>query len=423
MLEELSNRVARQIAQDKEELFSLIQEIVRIPSVCGQEWKAQEWIASKYREIGLKVDVFQAERNKVKDHRAFIDAELAFDGRPNVIGILEGNSSNKSLTLNGHIDVVSPEPLASWNYDPWGAEIVGNRLYGRGAADMKGGLIANYFALKKILELGIKPQGTVMLQSVVEEEAGGGAGTLACLLEGYRTDGFLASEPHALRLTVGHAGILYFRVKLRGVTAHAGLAHLGINAIGKMVPIYEALIELDAKRGNEIKFDLFARGSGRATHLNIGKFTAGDWPSTVAGWAQMECRLSFVPGEKMEDIKAMIEKLVADVADKDSWLKENPPEVEWFGWHTDPWYQDPENEYVRSFKESAEKILSREIEIIGRASGNDARFTQYFPGCAGICCGPDGANIHGIDEYLDLDSVVQTSQILAVHIMDWCGIE
>lgn len=423
MAGELIKRINDRIEKDKEELFGLIREIVRIPSVCGAEGPAQEWVAGKYREAGLAVDVFQADRQRVKDHRAFIEAGFPYENRPNVIGILRGDPGQRSLTLNGHVDVVSPEPVASWKFDPWGAEIRGNRLYGRGSADMKGGLMANYFALKKILELGLRPKGTVMLQSVVEEEAGGAAGTLACLMEGYRTDGFTATEPHALRITVSHAGILYFRVALRGKTSHAGLAHLGINAIGKMMPIYQALVELDARRGEEVRFDLYARGSGRSTHINIGTLKAGDWPSTVAGWAEMECRLSFIPGEGMEDIKQMIDRLVSDVAGRDPWLRENPPQVEWFGWKADPWYLDPGHDFVKSFKSTAEKVLAGPVEIIGRASGNDARFTQYFPGCAGICFGPDGENIHGIDECLDLDSTVKTCQVLAAQIVDWCGVE
>src|SRR5690606_38711821 len=146
-------------------------------------------------------------------------------------------------------------------------------------------LMANAFVLKTLLDLGLKPRGQVQLHSVVEEEAGGGAGALACLLKGYVTDGFIATEPHNLNLTISHGGILYFRVKVMGRTAHAGWAHLGVNAIAKLQPIYDALIALDERRGREIRFDLYERGSGRSCHLNIGTANAGDWPSTVAGWA------------------------------------------------------------------------------------------------------------------------------------------
>ena len=109
---------------------------------------------------------------------------------------------------------------------------------------MKSGLLANLFAVKCIQKAGIRPGGSIMLQSVVDEEAGGAGGTLACLMEGYTADALICTEPHNLNITISHAGINYFRVIVKGRSAHAGLAHLGVNAIGKMYAIYQALEEL-----------------------------------------------------------------------------------------------------------------------------------------------------------------------------------
>jgi acetylornithine deacetylase len=286
---------------------------------------------------------------------------------------------------------------------------------------MKAGLLANFFALKGILKAGFKPKGMVMLQSVTDEEAGGGGGTLASLLEGYKADAMICTEPHNLNVTISHAGVNYFRVKVIGKTSHAGLAHLGVNAIGKMYLIYQALIELDEKRGREVRFPLFEKGSGRSCHINIGTLRAGDWPSNVAGSAEMECRIGFIPGEKMSDIKRMIVDTVQEVARKDSWLKEHPPTVEWFGWHVDPWLQDPDHPFVRSFKNAAESVLGHEVEFIGRAGGIDSRFSQYF-NMAAACTGPRAANIHGIDEYVEIPSMIQVAQILSMTVLTWCGV-
>lgn len=359
---------------------------------------------------------------KVKEHPAFIDTGMSYENRPNVIGILTGDSARPSLILNGHIDVVSPEPIEAWTRDPWAAEIEGDKMYGRGTADMKAGLLANFFALKGISNAGLKPKGTVMLQSVIDEEAGGGGGTLACLTEGYTANGMIVSEPHNLNVTIAHAGINYFRVKVLGKTSHAGLAHLGVNAIGKMYLIYQALIDLDEKRGREIRFPLFEKGSGRSCHINIGTMKAGDWPSNVAGSAEMECRIGFIPGEKMDEIKRLIENTINDVAQRDPWLREHRPKIEWFGWHADPWYQDPNHPFVQSFKKAAESVLGREVEFIGRAGGIDSRFSQYF-NMPAACTGPKAANIHGIDEYVEIPSVIQVTQVLAMATLLWCGYE
>jgi acetylornithine deacetylase len=210
------------------------------------------------------------------------------------VGTLRGTDpAARSLALNGHVDVVSPEPLETWSHDPWGGEIVGvgsaQRIYGRGALDMKSGTIANLHALKAVLDAGLRPRGTVVLQSVVEEEAGGGAGTLATLLRGHTADALLTPEPFYRAIVLGQPGVMLFRVSVLGKTAHAAYSQTGVNAIGKILPLYEAMVELDRERAARWPNPFFGGLSDRAVNLNVGVLRAGDWPSTVAGRAEMEC--------------------------------------------------------------------------------------------------------------------------------------
>jgi len=415
--------IRRQVEANWEEQLQVTRDAVRIESVTGHEGPMQEYVAALYRRLGLQVVTVVPDKSEVEGHEAFIDSGIPFGPhRPNVIGILPGRADAPSVTLHGHVDVVSPEPVSAWTKDPWGAEVDSGRLYGRGAGDMKAGLIANAFAVKAVRDAGLKPTGEVQLHSVIEEELGGGGGALACLVAGYQTDGFVTTEPHMLNLTISHGGILYFRVKVVGKTAHAGWAHLGVNAIGKMEPIYRALVELDERRGREIRFPLYEKGSGRSCHLSIGTLTAGDWPSTVAGFATLEGRMGFIPGETRAETIALIENTVRQACAGDPWLAEHQPVVEWFGWKADPWYQDPDHPYVQSFKSSIEAVLGREAQIQGRSSANDARLTQYF-GKAGVAFGPIAGNIHGSDEYVELESVRLMTQVLALHLVDWCGAE
>lgn len=417
---ETRRKVYAEIDKMREEIIGTLQDLVRIPSIVGQEGQAQAFIEKLYRSLGLKVVILEPDIQKVKDHPSFIDSGMPYEDRKNVIGVFSGNKDGPSIILNGHIDVVSPEPIQAWSYDPWGAEIMGEKMYGRGTGDMKAGLLANFFALKSILKAGLKPKGKVILQSVIDEEAGGAGGTLACLMEGYTADGMICTEPHNLNVTIAHAGVSYFRIKVQGKTSHAGQAHLGINAIGKMYPIYEALIALDEKRGREVHFPLFEKGSGRSCHINIGTIKGGDWPSTVAGSAEIECRVGYIPGEKMVDIKRMVEFTVQETAQKDPWLRQHPPEVEWFGWHADPWYQEPDHPFVLTLKKAAENVLGHEVEYIGRTGGIDSRFSKYF-NMAAVCTGPTANNIHGIDECVEIPSVFQVTKILAIALLDWCG--
>jgi acetylornithine deacetylase len=414
----LKEKVLNRIEQNRGVLFKDLEEIVRIPSVVGFEGKAQEWIDEKMRSMGLAVETFEADKDHLVSHPAYINVDWPYQGRPNVIGVLKGKPSAKSIILAGHIDVVSPEPLTAWKHHPWGGEISGGKMYGRGAADMKGGLIANLHAVKALIESGAVPEGTVMVFSTIEEEAGGGGGTLACLLKGYRANAMLNTEPF-LKIAVAHPGILYFRVKVQGKSIHAGRSHLGINAVGKMIPIYNLLTRLDEERAKRLAFKWAEMDSGRSCNLNIGTFRAGDWPSNVAGWASMECRISFVPGETEASTRKEVEERIMEVAGKDPWLKEHPPEIEWFGWHANPWIQNENDPFIQMIRNNGREVLGEAPPVVGKPAGLDTRFCSEF-GIAACAFGPNGGEIHGVDEWVDLDSVVKTAKVAALTILDWC---
>jgi acetylornithine deacetylase len=411
-------KILQRIDQNKNEMFKDLTEIVRIPSVVGKEGKAQEWVIEKMRSVGLKVETFEADKKELSNHPAYIGTEWSYEGRPNVIGKVEGDSKARSLILNGHIDVVSAEPINAWKHDPWGAEISGGKMYGRGTADMKGGLVANLYAVKALIEANALPKGPIFLFSVIEEEAGGGGGTLACLLRGYRATAMLNTEPF-LKVAIAHPGILYFRIKVQGKSTHAGRSQLGVNAIGKMIPIYNLLTEIDEDRANRLRFSLAEMDSGRSCNLNIGTFHAGDWPSSVAGWAAMDCRISFVPGETEESVKREITDRIGDGVSKDTWLREHPPEIEWFGWHANPWIQNEKDPFIQLMLKNGKEVLGTVPPVVGKPTGLDTRFCSEF-GIAACAFGPNGGEIHGVDEYVELETVLQTAKIAALTALDWC---
>ena len=143
------------------------------------------------------------------------------------------------MMLSGHVDVV-PEGPTAWTHDPFVGQRENGRVYGRGAADMKGGLIANLMAVKAIKDAGIRLKGDVTLASVIGEETGG-AGTLSLISRGYRADGGIVPEPSDLHICPVSMGVIWFRVDIEGLLAHAANAHLGVSAISKAALIVEAL--------------------------------------------------------------------------------------------------------------------------------------------------------------------------------------
>ncbi len=415
--------VARRAVRERaEEIIRLAQAIVRTPSVVGDEGPVQRVIAAWAQERGLDVVSFVADRNAVEREPSYVDAPWPTQGRPNLrVRLPHGRNGGRSLLLNGHVDVVSPEPVDAWTHDPWGGAIVDGRLYGRGACDMKGGLAAALGALAALRAAGLRPRAPLDVIAVVEEEGGGGAGTLACLRHGWTADAFVACEPQP-RVALAHAGVLYFRIRVLGSAAHAGAGHTGVSAIAKMNLLHDALVELGERRARERHFELIEQGSGRSCHLNVGIFRAGDWPAMVPGWAEVEGRISFIPGESEDSVKADLRELVGTVADGDPWLREHPPAVEWFGMHANPWTQDAGHHLVRTFLGSVRDVTGREPEVIGKAAAMDTRFAGEA-GIPALSYGVAGGGVHGPDEYAEVESIVECAEVLADFAARWCGME
>lgn len=405
-----------------EEEIEVLSRLISFQSLVGREGPAQSFYGKACQDLGLKVEYFQAEKEKVQAHPGYIEIGVDYAGRPNVIARSPAGGKGRSLILNGHIDVVSAEPLSLWSGDPWTARRKGDQLFGRGAVDMKAGLAANYFALKAILDSGLHPQGQIILESVIEEEAGGSGGTLACFAHGVTADGMIISEPTKEKVIVTHPGIKYFRVTVYGRTAHAALSHTGVNAIVKMVPVVKALEALDLERAKRLSYPLVEKQTGRPCNLSMGKMQAGDWVSTVAGWATLEGRVGFVPGETREQIVAEVENTIRGAVQDDPWFQEFPLKVEWFGWDTDPWLEPQDSDLIRDFQASGRKVYGEPPEIAGASGGLDSRFGHYFK-TPSISFGPAGANYHGIDEYVEIPSLLRATKTLALFIADWCGVE
>ncbi len=426
-MDEVTQRVLDQVAANRDRIIEDVEACVRIPSVVGHEGPVQAFMRARFEGAGLEIDAFEADLATVSAHPAFVRTPWGSEGRPNVVGTLRGSDpAARSLALNGHVDVVSPEPVDAWSHDPWGGEIVHEdgetHLYGRGALDMKSGTIANLHALKAVLDAGLRPRGTVSLQSVVEEEAGGGAGTLATLLRGHTADALLNPEPFFRKLVLGQPGVMLFRVTVQGKTAHAAYSQRGVNAIGKLLPIYQAMVDLDTERAARWPDPFFGGTSDRAVNLNIGTFHAGDWPSTVAGSASMECRIAFIPPQTMAEVRHEVEQRIASVAEADPWLREHRPRVEWFGWQAGPWRQDESDPFIATLAEVTREVIGERAQIVASTAGLDTRFCRDF-GIPAACIGARGDGMHGANEYVEVESVIETTKIIAAAIVAWCGVE
>src|SRR5215216_3225030 len=266
-----------------------------------------------FGELGLQPFDVPLDRAALDGHPGASPFSWDVGGKSNVLANWEpaAPGDGRTLILNGHIDVVSPEPSSLWTGSPFAARREGDWIYGRGAGDMKSGLAAIVGAVRGLRRLRLSPGGRVQLQSVVEEECTGN-GALACVLAGHTADAAVLTEPTRGAIWNAQVGVLWFQVRVVGAPAHAGEAADGANAIEASVAVIEALRALEADL-NVVKPPLYA-AYPHPINLNVGMIRGGDWPSTVAGECLTHFRLALFPGERVADLKERVEETVAGVA-------------------------------------------------------------------------------------------------------------
>jgi acetylornithine deacetylase len=402
------------------ELIEFARLLVRIPSVSGSEQAAQRAIAAKYESLGLSVDIVPSVREELESHPAFCDDAVPFVDRLNVVARWRGSGGGRSLILNGHMDVVPPGDLAKWTRDPWGGEIEDDRLYGRGACDMKSGLAAAVFAVQALQASGVTLPGDVMLQSVIGEESGG-VGTLATIVRGYRADACVILEPMNLRLAPVQTGALTFRITVNGRAAHACMRPHGVSAITEFLPIASALEHLNVDRHQRYRDPLFDDPNNIAS-LSIGTVRAGDWPSTVPDLLVAEGRLGVFPNESVAEARAALEATVRGVAAGRAWLKDNPPVVEWVEGQFEPGTTPLGAPIVERLSASHEEVTGTAASLFGVPCGTDLRLFTRHAGIPTVLYGPgDIIHAHAADEHISLEQVVTCTKVLARTIVAWCG--
>lgn len=421
MLESVKKKVWQEVEKAWPRQLAHLQALVREPSILGNEAGVQRLMQATFREMGLEVHTFEPDIGAICALPGFSPPEWSYRGRPNVVGVWKGSRKDgRSLVLNGHVDVVSPEPISHWTYDPWGAIVVGDRLYGRGALDMKAGVNAMVWAVRAIQEADVLVRGDIVLQSVIEEECTGN-GTLACLHRGFTADGCLIPEPFYRQAPVAQVGVLWGRIKVRGVSYHVMAARSGVNAIEKVWVLINAMRELEARLNSE-KPPAFRDVAWPIT-FNPGVIRGGDWPSTVPAECELEFRMGFYPGMTPERAKTLVRDHLLEAAATDPWLREHPPEITFYGFHAEGMAFDfNESPVIRTLNASHQGVTGRPLEPVASTATTDARFFHLYYDIPVTCYGPSGGKEHGADEYVELPSVLEVTKVIATFIVDWCDV-
>ena len=401
---------------------------VRHGSVLGSEASAQAYVADLYGSLGLETKMVPVAIDRIKDLPGFSPVDWSYEGRDNVVGIHDpGEKEGRTLVFNGHVDVVSPEPSELWASPPFEPRIVEGEqngetwMYGRGAADMKGGSICYLWALAALREMGLEPASRVICQSVIEEECTGN-GTLALLAEGYTGDACIIPEPSGETCLHCQVGVMWFQVRVLGKTAHVQGTERGVNAIEKSWTIIRALRELEAEINRPERVPGLYADIDHPINLNVGTIRGGDWASTVPGECVTRFRLGLFPGEKPGDVRRSVETCVAASVASDPWFRDFPPAVEYIGFQAEGCEFDVESDLGKAVRKAHQGRWGQApVAKVSRAT-TDIRYFNLYHNIPATCYGPKSENIHSADEKVSIDSMQRVSEVLASFTMDWCGV-
>ncbi|XIA67791.1 M20 family metallopeptidase [Bradyrhizobium sp. TZ2] len=414
----------------------LTQKLVRIPSVNPKfisdprqncESAVRDLVESELTSIGMS-----AERWDV------------FPDRPNVVGQIAG-SEERSLLLCGHIDVVPVGERGSWMVDPFGGEIRDGKLYGRGAVDMKSGVAAAIAAIRAIRIARIELQGRVAIHSVVDEESGG-FGAIDTVKRGYLAKAAIVTEPSWGDIQACEGGLEWIRITITGRQGHSGYRYNeiwpqrdgphrlrpAVNAIDISARFLDALRNFESSRCRNRQHPLLPPGMNT---INVGAMRAGSGlgleglplimtnPAIIPDVAVIDLDYKFLPNQRKEDIRSEFEAFVHHFCQQDLWLQEHPIKVEWElgGMHFPPINTAPDHPIAQS-------LLKRRTQVGGRPNIAGVTFVTDAAHYAGagvdaVICGASGDGFHGVDEYVDIASLEETTKTLAASIIDWCGVK
>lgn len=296
-----------------------------------------------------------------------------------------------ALILNGHIDVVEAEP------EQFIPQMEHNKLFGRGAVDMKAG-VATYMVLMKEFMPSCPP---IALMIVSDEEIGGMNGTKYLLDSGIKCELALASEPNhseseeQLDITIREKGVLWLKITATGKSAHGSRPWLGINAIEKLIDAYLRIKLFFPQRDAEKHWE---------NTLNLGMINGGDAPNKIPDKAEMVLDIRLVEGTNPLELAKSIKEITGlevEITENASILKNNPSQ-----------------ETIDLLRNCVKAVTGKESNLLGGHGASDLRFFSER-NITAICFGPKGGNHHGKEEFVYLESLKLFYEVMQKFITSW----
>ena len=411
------NQLDRAIDAHAEAAFAFLEALVRAPSQVGSEQAAMDVFAHEASSIGLNVERLPFSNECVTDARGGVTppAELLSPGRHQVLATTPGES-DLLLLLNGHMDVVPADSPELWTTPPFEPARRDGRLYGRGAADMKSGFAVGILALRAVRDVSpnLFASRRLGFLAVVEEECTGN-GTLRSLTEhGITAPEVVLLEPTDLGLLVGGVGVMWIDITVASPSGHAYAAGAHANAIDLGMRLVDRLRQWSAELWRSDPEPSMAADES-PYNVNLGKVHAGDWTSTLPSSATFGVRIGFprswTPARAEEDVR----RVIAAFAAHSAFLIE--PRVSLTGFRARGYLLGADSRLVRDLSAAHRDAHGVIPAAFTLGSTTDARTYLNEFGIPAVCFGAVAHDMHGIDESVELQSIVEAARTLARFLL------
>lgn len=324
-------------------------------------------------------------------------------GRPNVIAAVKGTGGGRALMLNAHMDTVGYAGMER----PLEPYVDGNRLYGRGAFDMKGSLAAIMLAAAELAKS--PPRGHVLVTAVTDEEYAS-LGT-AAVAGTWRADAAIVTEPTGLEVTVAHKGFVWLEIETRGLAAHGSLPEHGIDAIAKMGKVLVGVESLDHALRAAPAHPLLSSGS-----IHASTITGGVGWSTYPDRCRLQVERRTIPGETVEIVEGQLQGIIDGLAASDPAFTAAITR----GLHRDPFEIATDEPIVQLVTKHATAVTGTTPIYSGGGGWMDSALLSAA-GIPTVIFGPDGDGAHADVEWVNLDHVEQCRQVYFAVAREFCS--
>ena len=430
-----TSRIAETVERQRSSIIGFLQQLVA--QTQHGEAAVQAAIAQVSSDMGCRVELVAYDPASVPMVEEFASQEAMTSGRRHcVIARIGTAGAGRSLLFFGHPDSEPLARLAEWKHDPFKGEIGGGRLYGWGVADDLAGVAVYTQAVAVLKACGLQPRGEVILVSTPSKRHARGVSAL--LHQGLTADAAIYLHPAESgqgmqEIKAFASGQLEFRIRVRDAPPptseplQTAFAHMAVNPVAKALDVFQALRQLDEKRGANIRHPLLHAAVGRSTNIMVSTISCdtADSLSRVRSECWLGGAVSFAPPEPMAQVMAQVEAALAELANVDPWFREHPPQLHWESGVTGAEVA-ADHPLFQTLADAVHQVTGQRPQVNPMHTSSDIRNPMVQKNIPTVGLGPlcgDLSQNGGTDEWVDVEDYLAAVTVVASTILSWCGVE